>query len=341
MSSVAKNPVPTLLALTIWSLRCAGSKPSTETLVPHCESASNATVAVPTCVTPGSDCKLALDRVERLRLPLDANSRSSSGITLKVTIDSVRSPRSTRAMFARLCVNNAASTSSSIDNAICDVASAKRNRPRFLPPNARALPPCSARTGSVATSFDIGNSANTSVASTAIAKAAATARGSKLDAAGAQARRLQRVDRSQHAERDGQARDGREAREQQRFDGQERDEPAPRGTERRAHGDLADSRRAAREHQVREIHAADQQDRRGRREENRERRPAPVRGSRLWPRAPDTSERLFARNASMSNSGGACGRQRRLDVVDDRTIRRVSAACACSTETPGFKRPNT
>ena len=239
-------------------------------------------------------------------------------------------------------MNNAASTSSSIDNAICDVASAKRKRPRFLPPNARALLPCSARTGSVATSFEIGSSANTSVASTAIAKAAATARGSRLDAAGAQARRLQRVDRAQHAERDGQARDRCEAREQQRFDGQERDEPAPRGAERRAHGDLADSRRAAREHQVREVHAADQQDRRGRGEKNRERPLRQFGRPALAARAGREREALSRETPRCRTP--ACARDATSGASTSLTIARYvasSAPCACSSETPGFRRPNT
>ena len=288
--------------------------------------------------------ELALDARRRLAPAARRYNRSSPAATLNVTIDSVRSPRSTRATFARLCVNNAASTSSSIDSAICDVASAKRKRPRFLPPNARALPPCSARTGSVATSFAIGSSANTSVASAAIAKAAATAREVQADAAGrrgpaAPTRRSRAARRSAT----GKLATAAQAGEQQRFDGQERDEPA---TARRRATRARRSRRCARRR-------ARTSGSRGSRSRSAGSSPSPRKtpraaSARAW--GPGSGRAHRTRATGSSRETPRCRTRRATRAAASRAPRRrrrsrgtsrSSAACACSSETPGSQRART
>ena len=86
-------------------------------------------------------------------------------------------------------------------------------------------------------------------------------------------RRQQRAHAAQRDQRQRQAREHSAGREQQHFDEQQTEQPVPRGAERGARGDLADARRAAREQQVRDVHARDQQHETRRDEQDRQRRP--------------------------------------------------------------------
>ena len=292
MPTVAKNPVPTRLALTSDRLAAPVSNPRRGRRCPTASPLSSEIVGRATFVTPGSGRELSLDRVERAalgarRIAVQARLHPEGHDRLRAQ-PQVDARDVREALREQSCEHEQQHRQRDLrrrkrEAEAAQVLAAERARAARLAARDRDRSPRASR-------------------SAAAQKRAWRARrdgeggrdGARIqaDAAAAQARRLQHLDCSQHAEGDGQARDRCEAGEQQCFDGQERDEPAPRGAERRAHGDLADARRAAREHQVREIHAADQQDRGRRGEEDRERRPCAMRALRLWPRAPDTSDRL-------------------------------------------------
>ena len=275
-----------------------------------------------------------------------ASSRSSSGINLKVTIDSVRRPKSTRAMLTRLCVNNAASTSNDIDNAICAVASVKRNRPRFLPPNARApfALQCAHRIGRRRAS--ISAAARTRRRETPRSRrrprrhADPDSTSTTLNPCGCNVS----IARSTPRRRASSATPQQPASNSASTD-KSAYEPAPRGAERRTHGDLADlaprrartsDSRGSRKPISRIVAVAAKKIASGVRAR-----------SRALPsgRAPRTRARGVRRAKRVDVElpvGARAAASGRVDVGDERAIRRVQPRLAPrSIATPGFSRPNT
>ena len=181
----------------------AASKPSTKTLVPHSEPDNTLVLEVGDVPQAGLGHELALHRLVRLRLPLRRiPAQVWRGLERDDRLGAQPEDRRRR-MSARLCVNNAPSTrSSSIDNAICDVASAKREVAEILAAKGARCCLAAHAWPSLATSFTIGNSANRSVAKRADCERDRDGAPVELDATRAQHRRLQRLDRTQHAMRD-------------------------------------------------------------------------------------------------------------------------------------------
>ncbi len=263
-----------------------------------------------------------------------------------VTIDSVRSPKSTRAMLARLCANNAASTSNDIDSAICAVASVKRNRPRLLPPKVRVPFACNARDRVGADELrdrrhrehDGRDSRDRERRRYQHANRDRTSM--TLEAAAAAARR------SPHSTPNvmGKLNSAAAASEQQRLDGEQRIRAC--AAQRRA--TLAQRSRRSAQHRARTSDSRGSRKRSAESWRSPRRTPsaacAPDAGARRLAACPGHErERPWRGTTARSSIDRALRRCRgRLDVVDDRAKRRVQPLLApASSETPGFNRPNT
>ena len=93
---------------------------------------------------------------------------------------------------------------------------------------------------------------------------------------GVEARQLRRADREQRAETqrpDGDSDDRARGRQHHRLREELANQPAPSRAERRAHGHLARPRRAAREQQVGDVHAREEEQQPGRRHDDDQDRP--------------------------------------------------------------------
>ena len=165
-------------------------------------------------------------------------------------------------MFARLRVNRPASTSSTIEKAICAVVSVARKRAEPRPLTARA--PCAFMTcpGFAPLMRQAGTRPNTSTVASDAPAANRSAVG--LNAASPSERfDGQHAGDQPHDQRGHeQAREPADRDQHERFGEQRFGELQTPAAERRANRHLAAARRAAREQQIRDVHADDQQHKR-------------------------------------------------------------------------------
>ena len=192
------------------------------------------------------------------------------------TVSAVRKPGSNRADAIALRRKMAAQISSSADAKTCTPISTLRARPGRA---SFTSSPRSVRTGSIRVACSAGISAKNAVAShrrddqeqrdAPIGSGHAEVDVAEIERHGAQ----RPVDRAfERDARDHVAAGGRGQREQQAFGQQLADDAAPRRAERQPDADLALPRHAARQQQVGDVGAANQQDQSEREEQRREER---------------------------------------------------------------------
>ena len=156
---------------------------------------------------------------------------------------------------------------------------------------------------------------------------------------------LRRVRLEQHADgaqrplRHDERRDAAERGEEQALGEELHHEVAARGAEREPHAISVARARAAREQQVGDVGAGDQQHDAGDARTAAGAASSASRWMELWPRAPSSSEHLLGAELRHRLRAHAL-LERRLDVVDDAVVHAVDACAAASRVTPGLSRAN-
>ena len=245
-------------------------------------------------------------------------------------------PRSTRLTLNRLRVNRPADTSSAIDSAICAVASDVRKRAADRAPDGWPLCPFERR--DQIRPRAVQRRKQSEQQTRADGQRRGEQHDDRVDRQVHRVRRLSRQERGHQVQRplgDDEAAEAAEDREETRLAEQLPHELSASRANRQPDRHLARARGAARQQQVRDVRARNQQHERGDAHQQRERRPRFRRHVALAAAPGVKHDRLRLEPRQRLRAHALL--QRRFDVVDDRVVRRRERGAGLLDRDPGLQ----